>query len=104
MRLAYLVFLVGAALFLGIGRFTIPGHGLTGWPGFYEAVGHILLGMMIAVALYAIWCWISQALSVVFYAELPAWEWPSLTASTLAFWLVLGLTVLEIVMFKAQNG
>ena len=74
-------FLTFAALFIGAGRFTIPGHALTGWPGFYEALAHLLLGAMIAVAVlrgrdHGIYAW----------------------------FLVIALTVLEIAKFKAQGG
>ncbi len=28
-------------------RFTVPGHGLTGWPGIYEAFAHIWVGVLL---------------------------------------------------------
>ena len=34
-----------------VGRFTVPNHGLTGWPGAYEAFAHIVVGALIGVAL-----------------------------------------------------
>jgi hypothetical protein len=39
------------ALLTVVGRFTIPHHGLTGWPGSYEAFAHIVVGMLFGVAL-----------------------------------------------------
>lgn len=42
--------LIIASLLVAIGRFTIPGHPLTGWPGTYEAFAHIWMGFLIAVA------------------------------------------------------
>jgi hypothetical protein len=72
------LFLSIAALFISIGRFTIPGHALTGWPGAYEALAHILLGAMIAVA--------------ALRAE----------SRLYAIVLVVALTVIEVLMFKAQ--
>jgi hypothetical protein len=73
-------FLSFAALFIALGRFTIPGHGLTGWPGFYEALAHLLLGAMIAIA------------------------WTRRDERTYAWFLVIMLTLLEVLMFKAQGA
>jgi len=43
-------FLAATAAFLILGRITVPGHGLTGWPGLFEAVAHMLVGALIAIA------------------------------------------------------
>jgi hypothetical protein len=43
-------FLAIAAIAMVVGRMTVPGHDLTGWPGAYEAFAHIALGAMIAIA------------------------------------------------------
>ncbi len=37
------VVLVSVSLLIGIGRFTVPGHGLS-WPGSYEALAHLWVG------------------------------------------------------------
>ena len=73
-------FLSSSALFIALGRFTVPGHSLTGWPGFYEAFAHLLLGAMIAIA------------------------WTRRDERNYAGFLVILLTILEVVMFKAQVG
>jgi hypothetical protein len=44
-------FLPIIALLTVVGRFTVPNHGLTGWPGAYEAFAHIVVGALIGVAL-----------------------------------------------------
>ena len=44
-------FLPIIALLTVVGRFTVPPHGLTGWPGTYEAFAHIVVGALIGVAL-----------------------------------------------------
>ena len=72
-------FLSLAALFIALGRFTIPGHELTGWPGFYEAFAHLLLGAMIAIA------------------------WLRFNERNYAWFLVIMLTLLEVLMFKAEG-
>ena len=43
-------FMLMSALAVGLGRFTVPGHGLS-WPGTYEAFAHIWLGWMIGMAM-----------------------------------------------------
>jgi len=43
--------MVITAIAVGLGRFTVPGHGLS-WPGTYEAFAHIWLGWMIGVAMF----------------------------------------------------
>jgi hypothetical protein len=47
--LKYLLLII--ALLTVVGRFTVPNHGLTGWPGAYEAFAHIAVGVLIGVAL-----------------------------------------------------
>jgi hypothetical protein len=37
---------------VGLGRLTVPGHHLTGWPGAYEALAHIWVGMLIALLFF----------------------------------------------------
>lgn len=32
-----------------LGRFTVPGHGLS-WPGTYEALAHVWVGVMLALS------------------------------------------------------
>lgn len=44
--IAQLGIVFGTILF-ALGRFTIPGHALTGWPGLYEAFAHIWIGVLI---------------------------------------------------------
>ena len=39
--------LIGSVLVAG-GRFTVPGHGVS-WPGSYEAVAHIWVGVLICL-------------------------------------------------------
>lgn len=68
------LFLV-ACLFTGVGRFFVPGHGLS-WPGTYEAFAHLFIGGMIVA-----WCY-----------ERKAW-W---------LWAVIGLTVFETVKFLTR--
>ena len=75
-----LLFLIVAALFIAVGRVTIPGHGLTGWPGLYEALAHLLLGAMIAVAFLR-----------------------DGVVRHVAVTLVIALTLFEVAMFKIQN-
>jgi hypothetical protein len=43
--------IVVTAVLISIGRFTVPGHGLS-WPGSYEALAHIWIGVMVAVTYY----------------------------------------------------
>ena len=73
-------FLVAAAAFLILGRMTVPGHGLTGWPGLFEAVAHMLIGGLIAIAALR----------------------PDHRRSVL-FVLVMA-SLFELAMFKLQNG
>lgn len=37
-----------SCLLVAIGRFTVPGHGLS-WPGTYEAFSHLAVGWMLGV-------------------------------------------------------
>jgi hypothetical protein len=50
---------------IALGRFTVPGHGLTGWPGTYEALAHIALGALIAIAYF---CKVDRAMTIMFIA------------------------------------
>jgi hypothetical protein len=44
-------FIIASAMIVGLGRITVPGHGLS-WPGTYEAFAHIWIGWMIGVATF----------------------------------------------------
>jgi hypothetical protein len=68
--------LVTITLFIGLGRFTVPGHDLTGWPGLYEALAHIGLGVLIA--------------AVIWRRDMRRW----------AFLALVALIALELIMFK----
>lgn len=46
-----LIVVVAVTLFVAIGRFSVPGHPLTGWAGGYEALAHISIGFLIGVAI-----------------------------------------------------
>ena len=65
-------------LFVFIGRFTVPGHGLTGWPGTYEAIAHIVVGILICAA------------------------WMSCYWRRFALWSLTLLTALELLMFFSR--
>lgn len=67
-----------AALAVALGRLTVPGHGLS-YAGSYEAVAHIVVGALFAVA--------------VLVEESRAFAIASLVA----------ITALETVMFLVQN-
>lgn len=41
---------IALSLLVGIGRFFVPGHGLS-WPGTYEAMAHIWVGALFVWAL-----------------------------------------------------
>lgn len=45
------VLILGSIAFAA-GRFTVPGHALTGWPGFYEAFAHIWVGVLIGAIIW----------------------------------------------------
>ena len=47
----FTAFMIISGLAVGLGRFTVPGHGLS-WPGTYEAFSHIWLGWIIGVAMF----------------------------------------------------
>lgn len=74
------IHIVALAAFIFIGRLTIPGHGLTGWPGAYEALAHIALGALIGAAIY------------------DARNRAPITS------IIVALSVFEFVMFKMQGG
>ena len=58
---------------VAVGRFTIPGHGLTGWPGFYEAMAHIFVGALIVLAISGDNKWLSRvALGLLIVLEVVA--------------------------------
>lgn len=40
-----------SAAFIVLGRFTVPSHGIS-WPGSYEAMSHIWVGIVSAVIYY----------------------------------------------------
>ena len=73
-------FLSATAAFLILGRMTVPGHGLTGWPGLFEAVAHMLVGALIAIAVLRT------------------------DARRPALWLLVTASLFELAMFKLQNG
>jgi len=70
--------LLTLALAVFLGRFSVPGHGLTGWPGAYEALAHIALGVMLGAAI-----WREDLRGV-------------------ALWIVAGLSLFELVMFLSR--
>jgi hypothetical protein len=72
-----IVVIIGSVI-IGLLRLTVPGHGLTGWPGTYEAFAHIWIGFLVGAA--------------SFYKPL----------RTLAFILLAALTALETIMFLAR--
>jgi hypothetical protein len=39
-------------LLFAAGRFYVPGHPLTGWPGFYEAMAHIWIGVLVGAVIW----------------------------------------------------
>jgi hypothetical protein len=70
------VFTFLLAAFIGIGRFTIPGRELIGgWPGIYEAVAHIFLGILFCIGCYEQgkqrWFAWGSFLVVTFLVEVP---------------------------------
>jgi hypothetical protein len=73
------ILIIAAATLCALGRFTIPGHGLTGWPGLYETLAHIFVGVLLVLA----------------------WGGDLRTLSRLA---LAALIVLEVVMFKIDNA
>lgn len=48
-----LTLLLISTAFIVVGRFTVPSHGLS-WPGSYEAIAHIWVGL-VAAAIYYEW-------------------------------------------------
>jgi hypothetical protein len=42
--------IIGVAILIAIGRFTVPGHALS-YAGSYEALAHIVVGALIILAL-----------------------------------------------------
>lgn len=74
------VFLIAGSAFLFFGRLSIHGHALTGWPGLYEASAHILVGALLTVAVLR----------------------PENRRETL--WLLVVLSLFELLMFQTQNG
>lgn len=48
-RFAMIAFLTIGSIVIGVGRFLIPGHGLS-WPGTYEAFAHIFVGVLLTLA------------------------------------------------------
>lgn len=71
-----LTILIAGSVLVALGRLTIPGHALTGWPGFYEAFSHIWIGVLLAFVIF---------------------ERGSKQAA--AWVLIMALTALEVVMF-----
>ena len=65
-----------------LGRFTVPGHDLTGWSGLYEFLAHVYVTSMVWVGV--IW-----------------WGEP---AGLLALSSLAGTSALETVMFFAQKA
>lgn len=77
MTACYIIPIILISLAVAIGRFTVPGHGLS-YPGLYEALAHIAVGMLIACA------------------------WFRVDVRRLAMVCVAAITVLEIVKFATQ--
>lgn len=48
----YATGLIVASFLVGLGRFLVPGHGLS-WAGSYEAFAHILVGWLLCESLNA---------------------------------------------------
>jgi hypothetical protein len=69
--------LIAISIVVAIGRFTVPGHGLS-YPGTYEAFAHIFVGFLFAVA------WLRKDL-----------RW-------LAIMLVTAISLLELIAFLAR--
>jgi hypothetical protein len=40
------LFIIVASVAVAVGRFTVPSHGFS-WPGTYEAIAHIWVGVLI---------------------------------------------------------
>lgn len=47
-RAVWLTVIVIGSVLVAAGRFTVPGHGAS-WPGSYEAVAHIWVGVLMAL-------------------------------------------------------
>jgi len=54
--------IIALSVVVAVGRFTIPGHGLTGWPGFYETMAHIFVGALIILAISGTNKWLSRVM------------------------------------------
>ena len=52
-----------AGLAVALLRLTVPGHGFS-WPGTYEAVAHIVCGMLLMLALQKDW-WALKVLAAI---------------------------------------
>lgn len=44
-----IIAIIAGSILVALGRFTIPGHALTGWPGAYEAFAHMFVGALITL-------------------------------------------------------
>lgn len=59
--------LVAVSALVGLGRFLIPGHDLS-WPGTYEAMAHIWVGVLLVFcfqAKFRVWAIISLAVITI---------------------------------------
>lgn len=74
-----LVAIIIVSFLIAIGRFTIPGHALTGWSGFFETLAHIWVGAMIVLAYY-----------------MPKLRWAIVV-------MLVSVTVVEVVMFLVDQ-
>lgn len=77
--------LIGSTIAVILGRFTVPGHALTGWPGLFEALAHMWVGAMLTFALL---CWRSGARS----------------SALSALWLLFLATAVETIMALHSMG
>jgi hypothetical protein len=72
-QIAGLLFILISSLCIGVGRFTIPGHSLTGWPGLYETLAHLWVGSLLTVVVMK-WKQVEGNLSLLLLVVLSALE------------------------------
>jgi hypothetical protein len=78
------LFLIIVSVLCAAGRLVIPGHKLS-WPGTYEAMAHVWVGFLLAVAI-----------SPRYRTFSPKVRW-------LAVWMLVALTVTEVVLFVLEK-
>jgi len=119
------IFLLAGSLLLALGRFTVPGHPLTGWPGLYEMIAHAWVGILFlkiaeGIDWRSLWAFLRSLMMPVYAAavhivagplftkepEWPDWLalarfWESVKAAfrSFALRLLATLTILETIMF-----